>query len=110
MGALNHILPILTETLTKQNEDDDDAEWIPAKSASVCIMFLAQCCKDAIMDAILPFITQNFGSTNWHCREAAIMALGSILEGPSKRNLISLVEQAIPLLIAALSDAHVYIP
>lgn len=67
-GALQHILPILTETLAKQDENDDDDEWIPAKAAGVCIMFLSQCCGDSIVDAILPFITQHFGNQNWHYR------------------------------------------
>uniref|UniRef100_A0A915ELT2 Importin N-terminal domain-containing protein n=1 Tax=Ditylenchus dipsaci TaxID=166011 RepID=A0A915ELT2_9BILA len=105
-GALQYILPILTETLAKQDDNDDDDEWIPAKAAGVCIMFLAQCCGDAIVDAILPFITEHFSSTNWHYREAAIMAFGSILEGPSKPNLLRLVEQAIRPLIVTLSDPH----
>lgn len=106
-GALIHILPILTETLAKQEESEDDDEWVPAKAAGVCIMLLAQCCGDAIVDPILPFITQHFGSENWHYREAAIMAFGSILEGPEKNNLLRLVQQAIRPLIGTLSDRHV---
>ncbi|KAH7727518.1 importin subunit beta-1 [Aphelenchoides avenae] len=105
-GALIHILPILTETLAKQEESEDDDEWVPAKAAGVCIMLLAQCCGDAIVDPILPFITQHFGSENWHYREAAIMAFGSILEGPEKSNLLRLVQQAIRPLIATLADNH----
>uniref|UniRef100_A0A914D9W3 Importin N-terminal domain-containing protein n=1 Tax=Acrobeloides nanus TaxID=290746 RepID=A0A914D9W3_9BILA len=104
-GALPHILPILTQTLTKQDEDDED-EWIPAKAAAVCITLLAQCTQDAIVEQILPFITQHFGNDNWHYREAAIMAFGSILEGPSALILHKLVEQAIMPLIGTLNDAH----
>lgn len=96
----------MTETLAKQDDNDDDDEWIPSKAAGVCIMFLAQCCGDAIVDAILPFITQHFNNINWHYREAAIMAFGSIMEGPSKENLMRLVEQAISSLILTLSDNH----
>lgn len=106
MGALPHILPTLTEKLAKQEADSED-DWNPAKSAGICIMLLAQCCGDAIIDLILPFITQHFTNPDWHYREAAIMAFGSILEGPSKNKLSLLVEQAIQPLIVTLSDSHV---
>lgn len=106
-GALQYILPVLTETLAKQDENADDDEWMPSKAAGVCIMFLAQCCGDAIIDAILPFISQHFANANWHFREAAIMAFGSILEGPSKETLMRLVQEAIHPLIATLTDSHV---
>ena len=44
-----------------------------------------------------------------HYREAAIMAFGSILEGPSKLKLENLIEQAIQPLIVTLTDSHVII-
>jgi len=105
-GALPYILPILTEQLAKQEPDTDDEEWVPTKAAGVCIMLLAQCCGDAVVDEILPFITQHFTSSDWHHREAAIMAFGSIMEGPSRGKLMTLVEQAIQPLIITLSDAN----
>lgn len=71
-------------------------------------MLLAQCCGDSIIDLILPFITQHFTNQDWHYREAAIMAFGSILEGPTKQKLLILVEQAIQPLIVTLSDSHVW--
>lgn len=106
LGALPHILPTLTEKLAKQEADSED-DWNPAKSAGIAVMLLAQCCGDAIIDLILPFITQHFTNPDWHYREAAIMAFGSILEGPTKQKLLLLVEQAIQPLIVTLSDTHV---
>jgi importin subunit beta-1 len=100
--ALTQILPILTLTLTKQDDDEE----IPTKAAGVCIMLLAQCCGDQIVDEILPFIKKHPTSADWHYRKAAIIAFGSILEGPSKATLTQLVEEAIHPLISALSDAH----
>uniref|UniRef100_A0A914LJG5 Importin N-terminal domain-containing protein n=1 Tax=Meloidogyne incognita TaxID=6306 RepID=A0A914LJG5_MELIC len=105
LGALPHILPTLTEKLAKQEADSED-DWNPAKSAGIAVMLLAQCCGDAIIDLILPFITQHFTNPDWHYREAAIMAFGSILEGPTKQKLLLLVEQAIQPLIVTLSDTH----
>jgi importin subunit beta-1 len=66
MGALPHILPTLTDTMAKQENDTNDDEWLPAKAAGVCIMQLAQCCGDAIIDQIVPFITKHFTNENWY--------------------------------------------
>lgn len=64
-GALTHLIPILTETLAKQEESDDDDDWNPAKAAGVCIMLLAQCTGDSIVELILPFIQQHLKNPNW---------------------------------------------
>ena len=100
-------MPILTTILTKQEEDPEDDEWIPAKAAGVCILLLAQCCRDAVIEHTLVFITTNFNHENWHYREAAVMALGSILEGPDPNTLGRLVEQAMMPLIERVRDQHV---
>jgi importin subunit beta-1 len=105
-AALPHIVPILFEQLAKQEEDVDEDEWTPTKAAGVCILLLAQCCGDAIVDHTLPFISQHFLSGDWHYREAAIMAFGSVLEGPSVEKLTSLADQAILPLVGAVSDAN----
>ncbi|VDM39749.1 unnamed protein product [Toxocara canis] len=107
-GALPHLIPILTETLAKQEETDDD-DWNPAKAAGVCIMLLAQCTGDSIVAPILPFIQQHFKNPNWRYREAAIMAFGSILDGPDQKILTQLVEQAIGSLIEALGDTQLQV-
>jgi importin subunit beta-1 len=103
-GALIHLIPILTEALTKQEESDDDDEWNPAKAAGVCIMLLAQCTADDIVPVTLPFITTHIKDSNWRYRDAAIMAFGSILDGPDRTKLKTLVQQAMPMLIEALAD------
>ncbi|MFH4979402.1 hypothetical protein AB6A40_006111 [Gnathostoma spinigerum] len=108
-GALPHLIPILTETLAKQEESDDDDDWNPAKAAGVCIMLLAQCTGDSIIAAILPFIHQHIKNQNWRYREAAIMAFGSILDGPDQKMLSQLVESAIGFLIEALLDSQLQV-
>lgn len=59
------MIPILTETLAKQEESDDEDDWNPAKAAGVCIMLLAQCTGDSIVEPILPFIQQHLKNPSW---------------------------------------------
>jgi hypothetical protein len=60
----------------KQEEFDDEDDWIPSKAAGVCLMLLAQCCENAVVQPILEFVNAHFESTNWKERDAAIMAFG----------------------------------
>uniref|UniRef100_A0A915Q5Z0 Importin N-terminal domain-containing protein n=1 Tax=Setaria digitata TaxID=48799 RepID=A0A915Q5Z0_9BILA len=108
-GALTHLIPILTETLAKQEESDDEDDWNPAKAAGVCIMLLAQCTDDSIVEPILPFIQQHLKNPSWRYREASIMAFGSILDGPNEAVLTQLVESTLTSIIAALSDPQLQV-
>ncbi|KAI7688052.1 Importin subunit beta-1 [Sarcoptes scabiei] len=105
-GALGFLVMPLLNTLLRQDEDADDDEWNPCKAASVCLALLAECTGDAIMPYVSPFF-QNIRSTEWQHRDAALMALGSILDGPSKQNLFYIVEEAIPQVLAMTNDQHV---
>lgn len=49
-GALQYLVPILMQTLTKQEEHDDEDDWNPCKAAGVCLMLMANCCEDAIVN------------------------------------------------------------
>lgn len=106
-GALQYLVPILTQTLTKQEEYDDDDEWNPCKAAGVCLMLMATCCEDGVVQHVLPFVKDNISSPDWRYRDAAVMTFGSILEGPDPAGLKPLVEQAMPLLIDLLKDPSV---
>eukprot|EP00096_Caligus_rogercresseyi_P011617 TRINITY_DN461_c1_g1_i1.p1 TRINITY_DN461_c1_g1~~TRINITY_DN461_c1_g1_i1.p1 ORF type:complete len:884 (+),score=288.24 TRINITY_DN461_c1_g1_i1:73-2724(+) len=103
-GALQFIVPILMETLAKQEDFDDEDDWKPCKAAGVCLMLLASCCEDDIVVHVLPFVKDNINHTDWRRRDAALMAFGSILEGPEARNLKPIVDQAMAMLIELTKD------
>jgi importin subunit beta-1 len=73
-------------------------------AAGTCLSFLAQAVHDPIVPAVIPFIEANIKQENWHEREAAVMAFGSILVGPDPTVLAPLVNQALPILINMMSD------
>ncbi|XP_050670015.1 importin subunit beta-1 isoform X2 [Leptidea sinapis] len=106
-GALQYIVPVLMQKLTKQDDTDDELEWNPSKAASVCLMLLSNCCEDEIVPHVLPFIQGNIKSDNWRYREAALMAFGSILGGLEATTLKPMVENAMPTLIEAMYDSSV---
>lgn len=107
--ALQYLVPVLMEKLTKQEEFDDEDDWNPAKAASVCLMLLAQCCENEIVPHVLPFVKENIKSTNWRFRDAALISFGSILGGLETDTLKPLVEQAIPTLIELMYDSSVVV-
>ncbi|VDO36767.1 unnamed protein product [Haemonchus placei] len=90
------------------DENDDDDDWTPSKAAGVCIMLMAQCVGDAILESVMPFL-KHFSSTDWKYKEAAIMAFGSILDGPDPAKLMTLVDQAMPALIDSMAEKNVTI-
>ena len=78
-----------------QDEFDDEDDWNPCKAAGVCLTLMASCCEDSIVPFISPFVSKHITSSDWKCRDAAVMALGSILEGPSPEILEQFVSSAV---------------
>jgi importin subunit beta-1 len=103
--ALPEILPVLLLLLTKQDEDATDDEWNVSMAAGTCLALLAQCVGDGIVSPIIPFVEGNIKSVDWRYREAAVMAFGSILDGPEEKILAPLVAQALPILIDMMGDS-----
>lgn len=103
MGALNELVPTLLYLLTKQEEDVDDDEWTVSMSAATSLALLAQTVQDAIVQPTLVFVESNIKSPDWKGREAAVMAFGSILEGPSEGMLGPLVDSVsfVPFFVLA---------
>ena len=60
-GALQYLVPVLMQTLTKQEEYDDENDWNPCKAAGVCLMLLSNCCEDVIVPFLLPFVNLKSG-------------------------------------------------
>lgn len=106
------LVPMLLETLTKQDEDqveDSEDAWNVAMAGGTCLGLVATCVQDAVVDHVMPFIQANISQGEWRLREAATFAFGSILEGPDPDKLAPVACQALPFLLNAMKDekAHV---
>jgi importin subunit beta-1 len=95
--------------LTHQEEDADEDEWNVSMAAGTCLGLLAQAVSDNIVPAVIPFIEANIRAVDWHQREAAVMAFGSILDGPDPTVLEPLINQALPILLDMMNDQNVHV-
>lgn len=107
--ALPEILPVLLHLLGKQNEEADEDEWNVSMAAGTCLGLLAQTVGDAIVSPVIPFVEGNIKSADWRQRDAAVMAFGSVLDGPDPKLLEPLVSQALPTLIDMMRDPSVHV-
>lgn len=105
--ALPEILPIILQLLTHQEEDAEEDEWNISMAAGTCLSLLARAVGDIIVPPVIPFIESNIKSQDWHQREAAVMAFGSILDGPDPAALETLVNQALPILLPMMQDENI---
>jgi len=108
-GALRYLIPELMLILARQEEMDDEDDWNPSKAAGVCLMLLSSLCEDDVLEFVVPFVTNNIRSNDWRFRDAAVMAFGSILEGPSTEKLKIIVDQGLNTLIELLQDGSVVV-
>ena len=107
-GAVPALVPLLLEALCKQEEDAEDS-WNLAMAAATCLSRAARVSQDLVVQPVMTFIGTHIGSADWHRREAATLAFGSILEGPAPSLLQPLVAQAMPVMIGLLKDAQVQV-
>lgn len=103
-GALEYVLPVLFELLPRKDDIDDD-EWSASMAAGACLQLFSQDVKDAIVQPTLQFISTHIQSPEWANREAAVMAFGSILDGPDPTALSRLIKEALGPLLNLMSDS-----
>lgn len=109
--ALPSIVPMLLETLLKQEEDQDqeDGIWNLSMAGGTCLGLVARTVGDNIVPLVMPFVEANIVKPDWHGREAATYAFGSILEGPSIERLAPLVQSGFDFLVKAMRDENSHV-
>lgn len=86
--------------------DDDDDDWGHAISAGCCLQKLALLIKNDVMEQVIAFSSTKIGSQNWHERYAALIALGSITDGPDKKAFMDVIISALPGLLQMFSEQN----
>jgi len=106
--ALPALVPMLLETLTKQEEDQDleEGAWNLSMAGGTCLGLVARAVGDDVVPLVMPFVQENISKGDWRCREAATYAFGSILEGPVLDKLTTLVHDALPFMLQAMKDEN----
>ncbi|BFG36435.1 hypothetical protein CerSpe_227090 [Prunus speciosa] len=106
--ALTSLVPMLLETLLKQEEnlDQDHNIWNIAMAGRTCLKLVARTVGDAILPLVMPFVEANIAKPDWHCREAAAFAFGSIIEGPTTEQLSGLVHAGLDFLLILMKDEN----
>uniref|UniRef100_A0A7N0T622 Importin N-terminal domain-containing protein n=1 Tax=Kalanchoe fedtschenkoi TaxID=63787 RepID=A0A7N0T622_KALFE len=106
--ALSSLVPMLLETLLKQEEDQDqdDSIWNISMAGGTCLGLVARTVGDAVVPFVMPFVQENISKADWRAREAATFAFGSILEGPSTEKLSQIVGAGLDFLLTAMKDQN----
>jgi len=104
--AKDQLVPLLLETLTKQDPDEDEDVWNLRFAGGLCLEMVSQTVEGLIIAAVIPFVQQHIRSPNWRFRDAAIVAFLCILYGPSTNVISQYVQEMIPNLMSAFNDAE----
>ncbi|KAK9715991.1 hypothetical protein RND81_06G204200 [Saponaria officinalis] len=106
--VLVYLVPMLLETLLKQEEDQDqdDSNWNISMAGGTCLGLVARTVGDSVVPLVMPFVEGNITSQEWRCREAATFAFGSILDGPKIETLSPLVHAGLEFLLKATKDQN----
>ncbi|KAK7203685.1 hypothetical protein BZA70DRAFT_72397 [Myxozyma melibiosi] len=102
--AMGEVLPTLLELLTRQDEDADDEDWNVSMAAAACLQLFAEDTGSAVVNLTLQFVEVNIQQEDWRKREAAVMAFGSILDGPDHGTLAHVIGQALPPMLNLMND------
>ncbi|CAG2176955.1 unnamed protein product, partial [Oppiella nova] len=102
-NAVQDLVPILVQTLTKRNR--------LSRRASDCLGVMASHTgiQDSIISHVLSFVTTNITNADWEFRYAAVMAFGCILEVPDQQTLRTEVNKALQTLIDLMDDQSVIV-
>ncbi|VWU48923.1 importin beta, putative [Hepatocystis sp. ex Piliocolobus tephrosceles] len=106
--AMVFLLPkIFNAMITQESEDIDTDAWTISMASATFLSLSAQLLKNDIVEPVISFIEENFIHEDWRRRDAAVLAYGSIMEGPDTEKLRPLVEESVGQLSEVLRDPSV---
>ncbi|GAM23184.1 hypothetical protein SAMD00019534_063590 [Acytostelium subglobosum LB1] len=103
MKALQIFVPKILNTLTRQDEHNTDT-WNVCMAGSTCLTYIAHNVGDQVLPFVIPYVKQHVLSTEWRFREASLVALGSVLEGPT--DFHTFLQEVVPVILQHLKDQN----
>ena len=86
-------------------EDDDTDLWNTSTAAGCCLHLMAQNVGDQIIKIVIDFVENKIGgSAEWKDKYFGLIALGAILEGPSKEKIIEVLAPAMDTILGLYDD------
>lgn len=90
----------------EEEEEDEENEWSTRSAAATALSNAAESFEGALLEILLPQLTQMLGQDDWFQREAAVYALGNVATGCSEA-MSEHLPSLIPFLLQSLGDQHV---
>jgi importin subunit beta-1 len=104
-SAMESLVPLLLETLTKQEEDVEADVWNLQAAGATCLECISSTVEGKIVLVVMPFVQANIANPDWRMRDAAIVAFASILDGPETEMIANYIIQAAPVVLRSFQDA-----
>ena len=89
-----------------EDDEDDEGEWTTRTAAATALETAAESFEGALLDILLPQLTQMLSQGNWYQKEAAIFALGNVAGGCIE-SMYEHLPSLLPFLLQSLEDEHV---
>ena len=90
----------------EDEDEDDEGEWTTRTAAATALETAAESFEGALLDILLPQLTQMLSRGNWYQKEAAIFALGNVAGGCIE-SMYEHLPSLLPFLLQSLEDEHV---
>ena len=107
--GMGQLVGLLLEAMCKQDEDEDGGYTLSI-AAATCLTQIALTVHDEVVGHVIPFIQANIDSADWHRTEAATLAWGSVLDGPSDGSLQPFMVPALEKMISLVGTPTTALP
>lgn len=104
--AVPALVPVLTNALLRGAPNQEMDTWNISMAAGTCLDLIANTVGDEVVPYVLPFVDANIGKPEPRNREVALLAFGSILQGPVDK-IRAMLDNVLPHLMGLLADASI---
>lgn len=107
MAHYNDLLQIILFLLNDSeiDEDEDADTWNTSTAAGCCLHLMAQNVEDIIIQDVITFVESKItNNEKWQDKYFSLLALGAIIEGPSKESLQNVLSPAMGIILNLYRD------